>query len=542
MGKERQWFCELIHLSLAAASNWFKADAAGLAIGLGGRKFLHYAFNNRLETIDETKLNLPEPLLEKISGATLTLKFPETVLLPLNPPLGSAMLSGKSNGKNFLLVFWVGKFQQSNWTESEIKGFEGFGKGLTRIFIPAFPTLIDKNVIRSWLEISTKVDAKVWFEEGLSCLLDLLLFAAGKNDGAIVLTDMAGKPLFGVAKGEYGLKCLNIQNSPLTLNRSFAVRVFSVGNWKCLIAVKVQPQFRSRIFRLMEAETQIISSIVSWLRCSTKLEFSPWIDPLTKLPNKRAFMERLESELNRASRLGYPVSLILADLDEFRTFNEILGREKANQILKEIGSIFRQSVRSYDLVARYGDDEFALILPAASLDNALAVAERLRDKLAGSEILTVKDVKLDLKVSFGLTTAQKVYQKDLSRFLSLADQALSVAKAKGGNRIEVAVSSDFIPSTGVLPPMPSDLWSVLVQYLSHSINNPLNGILGMTQIALMDERLPSNVREALEQVEKSSIRLREFIRYIMNLPPKRIVEELEAFWQRMRAIPSSRGE
>jgi signal transduction histidine kinase len=85
--------------------------------------------------------------------------------------------------------------------------------------------------------------------------------------------------------------------------------------------------------------------------------------------------------------------------------------------------------------------------------------------------------------------------------------------------------------------MSPDLWSVLVQYLSHGINNPLNGILGLTQIALMEEQLPPHVRNALEQIEQLSLRLREFSRYLMNLPPKRLMEELEAFWKRMHTPP-----
>jgi diguanylate cyclase (GGDEF)-like protein len=245
----------------------------------------------------------------------------------------------------------------------------------------------------------------------------------------------------------------------------------------------------------------------------------------------------LESELQRAARFGYPISLILADLDEFRMFNEILGFDVGDQLLQQVGSLLRQSVRGYDLVARYGEDEFAIALPATSLDGALTVAERLKTRLTETEIVPVKDIRLMLKVSLGLTTAHQVDPKHASLLLSLIDQALMAAKAKGGNKIEVAVSPEFAPFRPSLPPVSPDLWSVLVQYLSHGINNPLNGILGMTQIALMETQLPPNVREALEQIERLTLRLREFSRYLMNLPPKRIKEELEAFWQRMHAAP-----
>jgi diguanylate cyclase (GGDEF)-like protein len=227
----------------------------------------------------------------------------------------------------------------------------------------------------------------------------------------------------------------------------------------------------------------------------------------------------------------------LADLDEFRIFNEVLGFDVGDEILRQISSILKRSVRGYDIVARYGGDEFAIALPATSLEGAVKVAERLKARLTEADVLPVKDVRLTIRVSIGLTTAQKVEPKDAHRLLSLIDQALVAAKSKGGNRIEVLTAPEFVPSAPSLPTMSPDLWSVLVQYLSHGINNPLNGILGLTQIALMEEQLPPHVRDALEQIEQLSLRLREFSRYLMNLPPKRLMEELEAFWKRMHTPP-----
>jgi len=535
-GAERQWVEQLVRLSLTAAASWMKADNCGIAFWQGSQNFSHFVFARQTNSVAETNLTLPDLFLSQLSQSPLSLRFPQTCFLPLNPPPVSVLIMGK-DGTKPMMVFWVGRIHPTPWTEGERRTFELLGQNLSKLFLPFLPMLLNGHVLRSWLEAATGVDASKWLEEGLTFLLELLLLAAGTKDGAIVLTDLKGTPLFGVAKGEEGKRWLEMHCLPMTVRQSFVVKAFSEHQWMGLVAVKASEQVHPKLSCLMDVIAHTVRLLVSWSQQSMRLETVIWLDPLTNLPNRKAFSVKLESELHRAARFGYPISLLLADLDEFRVFNETLGFEVGNQILRQVGSLLRQSVRGYDFVARYGGDEFAIALPATSLDGAMVVAERLKARLTEAEIVPVKDVRLTLKVSIGLTTAQQVDPKHAPTLLSLIDQALMAAKAKGGNKIEVAVSPELTPSTLSLPPVSPDLWSVLVQYLSHGINNPLNGILGMTQIALMESQLPPNVREALEQIERLTLRLREFSRFLMNLPPKRIKEELEAFWQRMHTAP-----
>lgn len=535
-GAERQWVEQLVRLSLLAAARWLKADNCGIAFYQGGQNFSHFIFSSQINSVAETTLTLPPMFLSQLSQSPLALRFPQTCFLPLKPPPASALIMCK-DGVKPVMVFWVGRTHPASWSGSERENFELLGQKVFKLFLPFQPMLLNSRVLRSWLEAAASIEASKWLEEGLTFLLELLLFAAGTKDGAIVLTDLKGTPLFGIARGEEGKKWLEMHCLPMPARQSFAIKSFSEPQWMGLIAVKVSDQMRPKLAPLLDTVAHVVRVLVSWGQQSSQLETMVWLDPLTNLPNRKAFKVRLEGELQRAARFGYPISLLLADLDEFRMFNEALGFEVGDQILKQVGSLLRKSVRGYDLVARYGGDEFAIVLPATPLDGAIAVAERLKTRLTEADIVPVKDIRLALKVSIGLTSAQQVDPKHASLLLSLIDQALERAKAKGGNKIEVAVSPEFAPSSISLPPVSPDLWSVLVQYLSHGINNPLNGILGMTQIALMEPQLPPNVREALEQIERLTLRLREFSRYLMNLPPKRIKEELEAFWQRMHTAP-----
>ena len=536
-GAERQWVEQLIRLSLLTAARQLRADACGVGFWQSERRFSQFVFNGRFQCLTETSLIVPALLLKQLSKSPLSLKSPHTSFLPVMPPPASALAVGKFDGPEPLILCWVGRLRTSDWSDEERKKFEAFAQGMGRLFIPFLPALMNGRVLRSWLEAATRSDISAVLEESLAFLLELLLFAAGSRDGAIVLTDLKGTPMFGVAQGEDGKRWLKMHCLPVTVRHAFATKVFSDVQWMGIIAVKTSERIRPKLAPLLDTIAHIIRSLISWSQQSVRLEEMAWLDPLTGLPNRKAFSKKLESELHRASRFGYPVSLLLADLDEFRIFNEVLGVDAGDEILRQVGSILRKSVRGYDLVARYGGDEFAIALPATSLESALKVAERLKIRLTEAEILPVKDVRLTIKVSIGLTTAQKVEPKDSHRLLSLVDQALIMAKNKGGNQVEVAIAPEFAPSVLPLPTMSPDLWSVLTQYLSHGINNPLNGILGMTQIVLMEEQLPPHVRDALEQIEQLSLRLRDFSRYLMNLPPKRVMEELEAFWKRMHTPP-----
>jgi diguanylate cyclase (GGDEF)-like protein len=150
-------------------------------------------------------------------------------------------------------------------------------------------------------------------------------------------------------------------------------------------------------------------------------------DDLTGLYNHRHFFKTLESELVRMKRQKTTLSLLMFDLDHFKRYNDLYGHLEGDKVLRRMGEIVRNSIRSnVDSGYRYGGDEFATLIIGASVDQTLAIAERIRSLVeqAGFQ---------DITVSIGLSEFQDHF--DLERFVKSADDAMYVAKHSGGNRV-----------------------------------------------------------------------------------------------------------
>jgi two-component system cell cycle response regulator len=153
-------------------------------------------------------------------------------------------------------------------------------------------------------------------------------------------------------------------------------------------------------------------------------------DDLTGLYNHRHFFKTLESELVRRKRQKTSLSLIMFDLDNFKRYNDRYGHLEGDRVLKRIGEIVRQSIRSnVDSEYRYGGDEFAALLIGATRDQALHIAERIRSTIegAGFEKITV---------SIGLAEFKE--HMDMEEFVKSADHAMYEAKRLGGNRVQTS--------------------------------------------------------------------------------------------------------
>lgn len=159
-------------------------------------------------------------------------------------------------------------------------------------------------------------------------------------------------------------------------------------------------------------------------------------DPLTGVFNRRHWESLLAGELDRSRRHDRPVALILADLDHFKSINDRYGHVVGDRVLTAAARVLTEGVRGHDAVGRYGGEELVVLLPETGLEEALRVAQRLRDDLAA---LSFDDVKgLEVRSSFGVAEARGVSAAGADLLVSAADDALYRAKRAGRDRVMAA--------------------------------------------------------------------------------------------------------
>ena len=155
------------------------------------------------------------------------------------------------------------------------------------------------------------------------------------------------------------------------------------------------------------------------------------VDGLTQIFNKRYFMETLEREISRAQRYQRALSLIMFDLDHFKSVNDTYGHLAGDYVLKHLAGVISNRIRREDVLARYGGEEFAIILPEIDAQNALVFAEKIR-RLVERTQFTFENTPLPITISVGVSTATAdVAGPD--ELIRLADEKLYEAKADGRN-------------------------------------------------------------------------------------------------------------
>ncbi len=156
-------------------------------------------------------------------------------------------------------------------------------------------------------------------------------------------------------------------------------------------------------------------------------------DPITGIANQNFFLRRLSEEFCRAQRHQKDISLILMDIDHFTAINETHGAHNGDRVLKEVGRIFKNTMRINDLVARIGSDSFAMLLPETAFAGAQIVASKLRSSLSVTKIRSGSR-SIHVSGSFGVSSSSKSTSKP-GDLLKIAEKALKQAQKRGGNQV-----------------------------------------------------------------------------------------------------------
>lgn len=195
-------------------------------------------------------------------------------------------------------------------------------------------------------------------------------------------------------------------------------------------------------FPIQNLHREVVGAIISVVDVTYRVEYENQLkqlnqqlqnlaitDGLTGLHNHRAFQDYLEEQFQTAMHKKQPLAMILMDVDHFKQYNDTYGHQAGDEVLRRVAQILKQSVRDGDFVARYGGEEFAVVLPRTDTENAVQVAERLREAIASAE-WTLRPIT----GSFGVASIRPDMETR-REIIESADQALYEAKRGGRNRV-----------------------------------------------------------------------------------------------------------
>ncbi|MDA7948142.1 MAG: GGDEF domain-containing protein [Hyphomicrobiaceae bacterium] len=188
--------------------------------------------------------------------------------------------------------------------------------------------------------------------------------------------------------------------------------------------------------RSMESKlTASVEQIEQLQKTLNKIKLEAQTDSLTGVANRKLFDETLAGEISIAEETGAPLSLCMVDVDHFKAFNDRHGHRAGDSALRFVANVFHHSVRDGDLVARYGGEEFAVIMPGADIQVGVTVADRIRETLAGRELVnrTSGETLGFVTVSIGVAELQP--GELLESLIDRADEQLYAAKDAGRNRV-----------------------------------------------------------------------------------------------------------
>ncbi|MBS1186448.1 MAG: uncharacterized protein H6R04_466 [Burkholderiaceae bacterium] len=206
-----------------------------------------------------------------------------------------------------------------------------------------------------------------------------------------------------------------------------------IGTGFAALDVKPQEQLSGFVHNAYERAQKQIAELQHAVE---EMQLRASTDALTGVWNRTRMEDFLQLEMARQDRYGHPVSIVLADLDYFKNVNDTWGHATGDAALKDFCDCTSRSLRSTDMLGRWGGEEFVLLLPNTGRSSAMFVAERVRDALASHEFLPIGRIT----ASFGIATRQP--EESLDDWIARADAAMYRAKQGGRNRIEIDIPAN----------------------------------------------------------------------------------------------------
>ncbi len=184
---------------------------------------------------------------------------------------------------------------------------------------------------------------------------------------------------------------------------------------------------------LAELSTELTDQVQTQSQDLEKIKLQLGIDSMTQLNNHNRFLENLQHEMSRASRYKTPLSVIMGDIDHFKSINDFFGHLAGDHALKSVAAQLKQMLRDSDQIARYGGEEFAIILPMTEPGDAMKAAERLRKSIESLK-LRYNGKPITVTMSFGVAAMENAGEGEVEGLVKKADEALYEAKNTGRNK------------------------------------------------------------------------------------------------------------
>ncbi len=215
------------------------------------------------------------------------------------------------------------------------------------------------------------------------------------------------------------------------------------------IASDVTNAFDAQALQFFSLITYQMASSMKHSQVISSMKDMAIYDTLTRVFNRRHLNQVLEDELRSAFRKKQPLSIIMVDIDHFKAINDRYGHDEGDRALIHIASILKESIRKNDIVARFGGEEFLVMLPRAMMKDAVVIAERIRRSVESTP-LSVDGEEVRLTVSLGVAAVPVIWPESKEELIKCADTALYEAKGKGRNRVCLHVPTKDPPAKGIL--------------------------------------------------------------------------------------------